>query len=96
MTRQIDSYFNIEGNPTKMPLMPMGARLLNMVRPVESSRTVIPITPQQALQGVPKFSLNPAGFVQGLTGINMENTLDTPTAISFTAAGNPTRPPPIA
>jgi hypothetical protein len=83
----ITSFFDIEGNPAKMPLTPIGARLFNTIKPAdEDNRRVIAITPQQALEAVPRFSLNPADFLHEIAGVDLKDSPEIPTAISFVGA----------
>lgn len=80
---KISSFFDIEGNPTKMPLMPMGARLFATVRPDEAATNVTPLSYDQLLRGVPQYSGDQAAFLTQVAGFDPRLHLNEPIAISF-------------
>ena len=80
---KISGFFDIEGNPAKMPLMPLGARLFSSIRNVAPDANAIEITGEQLAQSVPRYSLDEAGFLRDVVGNDLKDRLNTPTAIRF-------------
>jgi len=80
---RITSFFDIEGNPTKMPLMPIGARLLDSIRPIAPDANAIDVTGDQLAQSIPRYAVDQAGFLRDVVGTDMKDRLNTPTAIRF-------------
>jgi hypothetical protein len=80
---RIDSFFNIEGNPTKMPLMPMGARIFSTVQPQVETAEIAAVSQKQLLAGVPQYSWNQAEFLKQVVGFDPTLYLNAPMAISF-------------
>ncbi len=80
---KISGFFDIESNPAKMPLMPMGARLLSAVVPeIQTSQTVaLPFS--QVLAGVPRYSGSESAFLTEVAGLDPRLSLTAPLSISF-------------
>ncbi len=92
---KISSFFDIEGNPTKMSWMPAGARLFSSIHAASTEPDALDITADQLLQGVPKYSGNQGAFVRDIVGTDLKDRLNSPTAVRFTrskaAASDPNR-----
>jgi hypothetical protein len=80
---KINSFFNIEGNPTKMPLMPMGARIFSTVQANVETPEIAALSYKQLLEGVPEYSGNQADFLSHVAGFDPTLYLNAPIAISF-------------
>jgi hypothetical protein len=80
---KIDSFFNMEGNPTQMSLMPMGARIFATVQPDVETSEIAALSYKQLLAGVPQFSGNQADFLSRVAGFDPTLYLNAPMAISF-------------
>ena len=79
---RIASFFDIEGNPTKMPLMPMGARLfLGGAVPTAPASFTYTITPAAALAG--GVGTDMAAFLRTVVGAPNLDDLGRQTAIRF-------------
>ena len=93
---KIASFFDLEGNPTKMLQMPMGARIfLGEAVPAATGRLIATISPEQALAGVGGTDM--AAFLRSLNDGPLMNGLGCRVAIKFgatasTAAGPPQSP----
>ncbi len=92
---RIASFFDIEGNPTKMPLMPMGARLFlgEAVAPGASAFTYT-ITPDAARTGAGGTDM--AAFLRSSVGAPNLDDLERQTSIRFDPTPGPpdlARPP---
>jgi hypothetical protein len=79
---KISSFFDIEGNPAKMPLMPMGARLFAAIQPDEHAE-IAAVSYKQLLQGVPHYSGNQADFLSHVVNFDPALYLNNPIAIRF-------------
>jgi hypothetical protein len=80
---KISGFFDIEGNPTKMPLMPMGARLFSAINAFKPQASALEVTPDQVVKSVPEFSGNQGAFLRDVVGVDLKDKLNTPAAIRF-------------
>ena len=82
---RIASFFDIEGNPTKMPLMPMGARLFlgGAVPPARATFTYT-VTPPEAQAGAGRTDM--AAFLRSVVLAPNLDDLDRRTSIRFATA----------
>ena len=89
--KHVASFFDLEGNPAKMPLMPMGARLfLGGAVPALTGSFTYTVTPADALAGANGTDL--AAFVGGVVGGKRLKWIDRRSSIRF-ADGGPAEPP---
>ena len=84
---RIASFFDIEGNPTKMPLMPMGARVfLGGAVPASTAAFTYTVTPSEALAGANGTDM--AAFLRQVTDAENLYTFRR-TSIRFSAVPGP-------
>jgi Carbohydrate binding domain len=81
---KMNGYFNFEGNPLKMPLMPMGARIsLGTSQLAPANEEVLSIPADRLIPGTQRYSLDMTGFLRDVAGIDRNEFLANQIAISF-------------
>jgi len=92
--KRISSYFDIEGNPTKMLLSPMAARLFltETIQPLASQQVIHPHWPDM-LRTAPRYYNDLWPFLHDTYNVQWESALTSRLAINFDQGSPPPLPP---
>ncbi len=81
--QKISTFFDIEGNPTKMPLMPMGARLFLDASSAGAAPAIVERSHDQLITGVPAHSADQGPFPIDVAHVTWQQMLRSPIAVDF-------------
>ncbi|HSV13868.1 MAG TPA: hypothetical protein VLI90_06385, partial [Tepidisphaeraceae bacterium] len=86
---KVDGFFNIEGNPLKMPLMPMGARLFlgGAIEP-RGSAVGVAMPHELMVQTSPSLSTDQGAFLRSVLGLKWQHLLSKRISVHFDDTAN--------
>jgi hypothetical protein len=83
---KINDFFNIEGNPMKMPLMPIGSRIfLGSALDPRGSEVIATLPHDLMIQTSRLLSTDQGGFLRGVLGLKWQHLLSKRIAVRFDA-----------